>query len=403
MSQDQQTSITNLKSPPPREMSMADQKVDMFSLRGFELACRIAKAFAASDAVPAIFRSHNLKKVGSDEHWVENKSAIGNCIVAIETAQAVGMSVTAVMQNADVIEGKLRWSDKFVVAGINASRRFTPLRFDVKNLGPVTATYKEKTGWDNQARRPIFAERSVTLDNLQSIAWALPYGFSMPQGVYNLDQAKAIGLPVIEGAPVSMQLAVEEGWYAKAGSKWQTLLKHKMLMMRSGRFFGDIHAPDIVMGIGRTTEETVETMDFDVQPDGSYAVDLNKLRAGAAENSSTVTEVSDKSVVDTATGEVTDTPPSANEGGTQTGTVAGSAADTKPQADQQELTFAQVHDALLKSTEIDTLDVAADLIKAVPDADLRTELAEVYRARREELEKPKKPASRAARNVGNVE
>lgn len=259
--------------------AMPDTRVDMFSMRGFALAQRIASAFATSDAVPAQFRSYQLKKVGQQEQWVENPAAMGNCIVAIEVAQAVGMSVTAVMQNADVIEGKLRWSDRFVVAGINASRRFTPLRFDVKNLGPVEATYKEKTGWDNAARKPIFTERSVKLDNYQSIAWALPHGFSVPAGIYTLDQARAASLPVIEGPPVSMKLAVEEGWYGKPGSKWQTELKHKMLMMRSGRFFGDIHAPDIVMGIGRTSDEERDVIDLAPQADGSYSVDLASLKS----------------------------------------------------------------------------------------------------------------------------
>lgn len=270
-------------------------RVDMFSARGFALAQRIATAFATSDAVPAQFRSMNLKKANGQEQWVENPAAMGNCIVAIEVAQAVGMSVTAVMQNADVIEGKLRWSDRFVVAGINASRRFTPLRFDVKNLGMVEASYKEKTGWDSQARRPIFADRTVNIENLRSIAWALPFGMSTPPGIYTLDQARAAGLPVIEGAPVSMKLAVEEGWYGKAGSKWQTELKHKMLMMRSGRYFGDIHAPDIVMGIGRTSEEEREVIDVVQQPDGAFApVNLNSLKPEA------------RASIDTSTGEIHD-------------------------------------------------------------------------------------------------
>ena len=98
-----------------------DQAIDMFTERGFTLANRIAKAYASSDAVPAQFRMQVLKKVGKQENWVDNPNAIGNCLVAIEVARAVGMSITAVMQNADMIEGKLRWSGKFVIAAINAS------------------------------------------------------------------------------------------------------------------------------------------------------------------------------------------------------------------------------------------------------------------------------------------
>src|SRR4029079_10349093 len=111
-----------------------DQRVDMLSEKAFMRAVRIAKAYASSDAVPAPFRARILKKVGNEEHWIDNDAAIGNCIVAMEVAQAVGMFVTAVMQNADMIEGKLRWSAKFVIAAINASRRFTPLRFDIQSL-----------------------------------------------------------------------------------------------------------------------------------------------------------------------------------------------------------------------------------------------------------------------------
>lgn len=267
-----QTSLATMR--PKQELS--NQKVDMFSAQGFALANRIATAFASSDAVPTQYRAHNLKRVNGQEQWIENPSAIGNCIVAIEVAQAVGMSVSSVMQNSDVIEGKVRWSDKFVVAGINASRRFTPLRFDVQNLGVVKASYKEKGGWDSQAKRYTMTDKTVEIENFRSVAWALPSGIAAPASIHTLKQAKDAGLPVVEGPPVSMKLAVEEGWYGKAGSKWQTELKHKMLMMRSGRYFGDVHAADITMGIGKTTEEEFDVVD--VYADGTTSVTTESLR-----------------------------------------------------------------------------------------------------------------------------
>lgn len=299
------TDVGAMRSQQLAQAQMSDTKVDMFSARGFALAQRIAAAFAASDAVPAQFRTYQLKKVNGAEQWVENPAAMGNCIVAIEVAQAVGMSVTAVMQNADVIEGKLRWSDRFVVAGINASKRFTPLRFEVKNLGRINATYKEKGAWDNTARRYNMVEKSVEIENLQSIAWALPAGFQVPANIYTLEQARTAGLPVIEGPPVSIKLAVEEGWYAKSGSKWQTELKHKMLMMRSGRYFGDIHAPDVVMGIGRTSEEERDVVDMAQQADGTFAVSVDALKNPPSAPAQAPGNV------DTGTGEIHDGQPSA--------------------------------------------------------------------------------------------
>lgn len=261
-----------VKSEQHSLQAFSDQVVDMFTERGFALANRLAKAFSSSDAVPAQFRMHNLKRVksadgGYGEEWVENPNAIGNCLVAIEVARAVNMSITAVMQNADMIEGKLRWSGKFVIAAINASGRFTPLRFQVRNLGPIKATYKEKGGWDKSANRYSFTEKTVDVDNVECIAWALPKGFSEPNfdlatmREYRgrmLDMYRDLGLPVIESAPVTMRMAVEEGWYGKSGSKWQTELRSLMFQYRAGSFFGNIHAPDIVMGMGRTTEEAID-------------------------------------------------------------------------------------------------------------------------------------------------
>lgn len=267
-----------------------DQRVDMFSSNGFALACRIANAFASSDAVPAQFRNGQMKKVNGIETWVDNPSGIGNCIVAIETAQSVGMSVTNVMMNADVIEGKLRWSDKFIVGSVNASGRFTPLRFDMENLGMIKAKYREKLGWNQQKRGFDFADREVEVENLQCTAWALPAGMPVPANIQNMKQAKKAGLPVIEGVPVSIKLAVEEGWYAKPGSKWQTDLKFKMLMMRAGRYFGDIHASDIVMGFGRSSDEERDMIDINPVPHAEPAKSLDELR-GATPTTVIVDEV----------------------------------------------------------------------------------------------------------------
>jgi hypothetical protein len=286
------TSLATVKAQQGAMSLPADQAVDMFTERGFALAGKIAKTYASSNAVPAQFQAYNLKKVGREEHWVENPNALGNCLVAIEVARAVGMSIVAVMQNADMIEGKLRWSGKFVIAAVNASGRFTPLRFQMVNRGRITATFKEKTGWDDNARRPIFTERSVEVDDIECIAWALPKGTPEPQLTLDqlrqfpnrmLDLYKSIGMPVVESAPVTMKLAVEEGWYGKAGSKWQTEMRHLMFQYRAGSYFGNIHAPDIVMGMGPTSEEVRDIQTFDLGPDGSLTpTNIADLRQGGA-------------------------------------------------------------------------------------------------------------------------
>lgn len=284
-----QTSLNNIRgtggalaAQPSAQVVEQDFAVDMFTERGFTLANRIARAYASSDAVPAQFRMWQVKRVkrGDDfqDERVENTAAIANCLVAIEVARAVQMSITAVMQNADMIEGKLRWSGKFVIAAINASGRFSPLRFQLKNLGPIKATYREKKAWNREKKGYDFDEKEVEVDNIECIAWALPRGTPEPRPTAadlreyagrQLDLYRALGVPVVESAPVTMKMVVEEGWYSKPGSKWQTEMRALMFQYRAGSFFGNIHAPDIVMGMGRTSEEERDMTTVDVAPDGT--------------------------------------------------------------------------------------------------------------------------------------
>lgn len=272
-----------------------DLSISMFSLKGFELAQRIAKAYMSADALPAAFREYTLKKGGRDapDQWIKNPSAMGNCLIAIETAQAVGMSITAVMQNANVIEGRLSWSAQFWIGAINSSRRFHPLRFDMQSRGPIKAKYREKLGWNKAKGGFDFEDRTVEVDDHVCIAWTLPFDCPFPKGIYTLKQARDAGLPVIESSPVSMKLSVEEGWYSKPGSKWQTEMRFQMLQYRSGTFFGRIHAPDIVMGMGRTVEEHQDMpQTFDVAADGSVTqVPISELRPRRAEEAPLAEEV----------------------------------------------------------------------------------------------------------------
>jgi hypothetical protein len=50
-----------------------------------------------------------------------------------------------------------------------------------------------------------------------------------------------------------MEMSRKEGWYAKTGSKWQTM-PELMLRYRSATFFGRLYAPEILMGM-QTSEE----------------------------------------------------------------------------------------------------------------------------------------------------
>jgi len=198
----------------------------------------------------------------------------------------------------------------------------------------------------------------------------------VPNNIRTLAQAKEANLPVIESAPVSMKMAVEEGWYAKPGSKWQTEMKFLMLQYRAGAYFGNIHAPDIVMGMGRTTEEHLDVIDVHQQADGSYAVDLEELRAAkAAEQQAQAAEDA----------------PAANAE-----PKAESTEDKQPQDEQPAaaVTFAQVADQISKSKTEDQVDEALDLVRQVADDGQRTELVTMGEKKKEQLAKSKAAKSR---------
>ncbi|SEN71851.1 hypothetical protein [Nitrosomonas marina] len=263
------TQLSELKN---NDVMPHDIKIDFFSKQGFDLAIRIAKAMSTSDAVPESFRQFVEKREQGGVKVVENNSAIGNCLVAIEVAKTVGMSMVSVMQNADVIQGKLRWSSKFQIAAINASGRFSPLKFKLNNLGKVKAKYREKTTWNKESKRFNFEEREVEIDNWECIAWA-----------QELDQRKNPTGEIVQSIPVTMQMAVEEGWYSKDGSKWQGSMRFQMLQYRAASFFASIYAPDVIMGMGRSSEEESDIVDLVPQPDGTYQADsrtIDELRSG---------------------------------------------------------------------------------------------------------------------------
>ena len=68
----------------------------------------------------------------------------------------------------------------------------------------------------------------------------------------------------LESTPITMEMAVKEGWYQKNGSKWQSM-PEQMLRYRAASFFGRIYAPDLLMGL-RTQEEEMESI-IDITPE----------------------------------------------------------------------------------------------------------------------------------------
>jgi hypothetical protein len=180
------------------------------SLQSFELIQRVAKTFASSDLVPEQYRSSIEKRnrYGEITDTRENPKAVANCIVAVNMAYRMRADPLMVMQNLSIIEGRPSWSSQFIIAMINNCGRFTPLRFEIVDLGEKDVEYIsfEWTGPKNDRTRTE-VKTVVKVRDQRCVAWVVE---------------KATG-ERLESSPVSIELAVKEGWYTKNGSKWKTM------------------------------------------------------------------------------------------------------------------------------------------------------------------------------------
>ena len=190
----------------------------------FEAVQRAAKALAASSIVPSAYQGN-----------------LPNVLVAMEYAHRLGASVLAVMQNLDVIHGRPALRATFLIGTVNASGRFSPIRFR----------------WQGTENADDWGCRAVAID-------------------------RESGEECI-GPLITVALAKSEGWHGKAGSKWKTI-PELMLMYRAGAWWARVYCPELSLGL-HTTEEVYEIEAREVGNGG--AADLNEklgqLAAPAAE------------------------------------------------------------------------------------------------------------------------
>lgn len=169
----------------------------------FIMAMQMAKALASSTIVPQTFQKNEA-----------------NCLIAIEQAQRLRVSPMMVMQNLHVIQGRPSWSSKFLIAAINNSGKFDmELQFEET---------QDKDG------KPF----SCT-------AWTTKNGRK------------------VNGMTVDMDIAKEEGWLSKNGSKWKTM-PQLMLRYRAASFFSSLNCPELTMGL--YTREEMQDDDFNEYP-----------------------------------------------------------------------------------------------------------------------------------------
>ena len=253
---------------------------------GFDQLQRVAKALAGSTLVPAQYRAFTeVKEYGKVIGHETNGAGLPNCIVALNMAQRMGADPLMVMQNLYVIEGRPSWSSQFIIAAINSCGRFSPLRFEISEPGePEEVTYTA-TVWKNKQK--IEEQRKVKVRHQTCRAWVIE---------------KETG-ERLDGPTVSIQMAIDEGWLTKNGSKWQTM-PEIMLRYRAASLFGRLYAPELLMGL-QTVEEArdvIEPRDDDIVLTPTKVADLRDE------------EPTPPAIVDEETGEIHEAKPAEEQG-----------------------------------------------------------------------------------------
>lgn len=189
MTQSELTQTTAIQKPADKAIAAPSP-----SREALGTMWRHAQMLSESDLVPAAY-----------------KSKPANCVIAIELAARLGSSPLQIMQSLDIIQGKPSWSSKFLIATVNASGRFTPLRYE----------FEGKQGTQDWGCRAVATDLGSK--------------------------------EVLRGPLVSMAMAKDEGWLTKSGSKWKTM-PELMIMYRSAAFWTRVYAPEMSMGL-HTSEE----------------------------------------------------------------------------------------------------------------------------------------------------
>ncbi len=261
-----ETKALALRGPSPTGEDLPAVLSPFSGIGAFEAAQRMAALLASSTLIPEAYRG---------------EGAIGNCVVALELASRMRVSPLMLMQNMAVIEGRPALSSQYLIAMVNASLKFSPLRFRMRDLGQKSI---DTFVWEGPRGARVKKAVKLTVANKGCIAWA---------------KELATG-ETLEGPEVTIELAVLEGWFTRNGSKWQTM-PDVMLTYRAAAFFSRMYAPE--MALGMHTREEVDDLRT-----GSIEVETTAVDTPAPELPKRSTK-SARGVVDVTPAPATDTAP----------------------------------------------------------------------------------------------
>ena len=153
------------------------------SIEMMKMNMQAAKILASASAIPDTY-----------------KGKPGDCLIAIDLSNRMGISPISVMQYSQVVKGNFTWKGQACKALVDGCGKFK-------------GSYYMMTG------EPNSMERACKLVAVSKLTGEL-----------------------VSGPEVSMQMAKDEGWYDKTGSKWKTM-PELMLRYRAAAFFARTECP----------------------------------------------------------------------------------------------------------------------------------------------------------------
>lgn len=236
-------------------LAVQQNKINMFDPVQFEALQRLCKMYVSSELVPETYRPVPNKRT--------EQQAIANCVIAIGMAQRMNADHLMVMQNLDVIQGRPSFSAKFLIGMVNSCGRFSPIRFKMTDLGEFKNYQYQEQGWENGQKKQITKTFAGPIKNIQCIAYTTEKGSD----------------EILESSPISIEMAIKQGWYTKNGSKWPDM-PILMLQYRAASFWQRTFAPELSLGMITQEEardiEDVEYTEVQSQPEAKLKEQAEK-------------------------------------------------------------------------------------------------------------------------------
>lgn len=159
------------------------------------------------------------------------KGKPGDCLIAIDLANRMGISPISVMQFSQVVKGNFTWKGQACKALVDANIKFANSYY------------------------VMFGEPGTD-------SWGC-----------RLDAIDRRTGEVIHGPEVTMKMAKDEGWYDKAGSKWKTM-PQLMLKYRAAAFFARTECPQSLMGF-YTSEEMKDIKGYEQEEQPTTVITMD--------------------------------------------------------------------------------------------------------------------------------